>query len=126
MSCGYPLYFEPMNIELARQIVATYEKHGWKLRRLLLRSLTDNERQQINESFPATTIVEAEIDAIWFARASHAGRDAWELRLISEQPYALFEAFEADETEADREEARQEIENRIREYELGAYPKNSR
>jgi hypothetical protein len=104
-----------MNIELAQQIVATYEKHGWKLRRLLLRSSTSNERQQINESFPSIPIVEAKVDAIWFARASH-GREAWELRLIAEQPYALFEAFESDETEDDREEARLEMENRMRGY----------
>jgi hypothetical protein len=124
MSYAYPLYFGLVNIELAQQIVATYEQHGWKLRRLLLRSSSGNERQQINESFPVTTIVEADIDAMWFARASHAGREAWELRLIVEQPYALFEAFEADETEADREDARGEMENRMREYAAGARPGN--
>ena len=105
-----------MNIELAQQSVATYGKHGWKLERLLLRSATGNERQQISESIHATTIIDAGIDAIWFARASHAGREAWELRLIADQPYALFEAFEADETEEDREDARREMENRMREY----------
>jgi len=113
-----------MNIQLAQQIVATYEKHGWQLRRLLLRPSTGNERQQIIENFLSTAIVEAEIDAMWFARASHAGREAWELRLISEQPYAFFEAFEADEAEEDREDARREMENRMREYTVGAGPKN--
>jgi hypothetical protein len=121
---GYPLYFALMNVTLAQQIVATYEKHGWKLRRLLLRSATGNESQQIGESFPSTPIVEAEIDAVWFARASHAGREAWELRLVAEQPYALFEAFEPDETEEDREEARREMENRVREYATGAVSKS--
>jgi hypothetical protein len=113
-----------MNVELAHQIAATYEKHGWKLRRLLLRSQVSNERQQVNESFPVTPIVEAEIDAMWFARASHGGREAWELRLIAEQAYALFETFEADETEEDREDARREMENRVREYAAGASSKN--
>src|SRR5262252_172067 len=121
---AYPLYCALMNVPLAQQIVATYEKHGWKLRRLLLPSSTGNERKQIGESFPSTPIVEAEIDAVWFARASHAGREAWELRLIAEQPYALFEAFEPDETDEDREEARREMENRVREYAAGAYPKS--
>jgi len=36
--------------------------------------------------------------------------------LIAEQPFALFEAFEADESEEDREEARREMENRMREH----------
>jgi hypothetical protein len=41
------------------------------------------------------------------------------LRLISEQAYALFEAFEADEPEEARQDARKEMENRMREH-LGA------
>jgi hypothetical protein len=58
---------------------------------------------------------DSDFDALWFARDSHAKREAWELRLISEQPYALFEAFEATDAEEDREEARREMENRMRE-----------
>jgi hypothetical protein len=38
------------------------------------------------------------------------------LRLISEQAYALFEAFEADDLPEDREDARKEMENRMREH----------
>jgi len=103
-----------MNLDLAREIVATYEKHGWKLQRLL--SADRNERDKIAEAFPAAVISAAEIDAVWFARPSNAGRQAWELRLVAEQPYALFEAFEADEGEEDREDARKEMENKMREY----------
>ena len=103
-----------MNLELAREIVATYEKHGWKLQRIL--SADQNERDKIAEAFPAAVISAAETDAIWFARPSTAGRQAWELRLVAEQPYALFETFEADENEEDREDARKEMENKMREY----------
>jgi hypothetical protein len=59
-------------------------------------------------------LIDAEVDALWFARASQAGREAWELRLVAEQPYALFEAFEADESEDEREEARLEMEHVMR------------
>ena len=59
---------------------------------------------------------ESDFDALWFARDSHGRREAWELRLIAEQPYALFEAFEENEAEEDREEARHELENRMREH----------
>ena len=69
-----------------------------------------------NELFGDTVINQADFDALWFARPSHAGREAWELRLVAEQPYALFEAFEADETEEEREEARREMEARMRDY----------
>ena len=105
-----------MNVELAQQIVATYEKHGWTLRRVLLRPSAEHERQQIAQTFPETSLIDAEVDALWFARTSQAGREAWELRLIAEQPYALFETFEADEGEEDREDLRREMENKMRDY----------
>lgn len=100
--------------ELFKQIVSTYERHGWKLARMLI---TSGGRNDLADQIPAgVSLIDAEIDALWFARPSHDGREAWELRLLTEQPYALFEAFEADETEEDREEARQEMEHMVREY----------
>jgi len=105
-----------MDIGLGRQIVANYEKHGWVLRRVLIASLREADGPALAEAFPGAQLTVAEIDALWFARTSHAGREAWELRLIAEQPYALFEAFEADENEEDRAEARLEMENKMREY----------
>src|ERR1041385_8362224 len=104
-----------MNIELARQIITTYEKHGWNLRRVLVASKTDRS-PQMTEAFPDSAITAAEVDALWFARPSQGAREAWELRLVADQPYALFETFEADESEEDREEARHEMENKMREY----------
>ena len=100
--------------ELAQQIIANYEKHGWQLRRVLISG--DLKEGEATEAFPDAQIVKSDIDALWFARPSQGGREAWELRLIAEQPYALFEAFEADEAEEDREDARQEMENKMREY----------
>ena len=105
-----------MNIELAKQIAATYEKHSWDLRQVLITSDSESDNQEIAEAFPNSARVSAQIDALWFARPSPAGREAWELRLVAEQPYALFEAFEADEVEEDREAARREMENKMREY----------
>jgi hypothetical protein len=66
--------------------------------------------------FNSAQICDSEFDALWFSRPSHEKREAWELRLVSEQAYALFEAFEADESERDRAEARKEMENRMREH----------
>jgi hypothetical protein len=43
----------------------------------------------------------------------------WELRLLEQTQYALFEAFEPDETEPEREEVRLEMEARLREHVLG-------
>jgi hypothetical protein len=103
-------------LELFAEIIDNYQRHGWKLQRVLLRPETRadlNERAQ--ELFNDSRLVEADFDALWFARPSPAGREAWELRHAAAQPYALFEAFEADEDEELREEARREMENRMRE-----------
>ena len=106
-------------VELAQQIIATYEKHGWALRRVLVRPSAEHERQQLAQTFPESALINSEVDALWFARPSHGGREAWELRLIAEQPYALFETFEADENEEDREDVRREMENKMRDYAAG-------
>ena len=102
-----------MLLELFSEIVATYQRHGWELRRALLRPET---RAALPETdlFKDAQLIEADFDALWFARPSSAGREAWELRHVAEQPYALFETFETDEDEELREEARLEMENRMR------------
>src|SRR5688572_29610910 len=90
---------------LIREILATYEKHGWQLRRALLRPET---RAAITGGglLNQAQVEESEIDALWFSRASHGQREAWELRLIATTQYALCETFEADEMEEAREELR--------------------
>ena len=101
-------------LDLIQEIIATYQRHGWQLRRVLLRPATRAALFAPEEVFEDASIHDSEFDALWFTRPSHAGREAWELRLIAEQRYALFEAFEADESEEEREEARIEMENKMR------------
>jgi hypothetical protein len=101
-------------LDLIQEIIATYHRHGWQLRRVLLRPET--RATLAAERFSQAAIIESDFDALWFARPSHPGREAWELRLIAEERFALFEAFEADESEEGREEVRREMENRMREY----------
>ena len=104
-------------LELIDETLATYRRHGWRLRRALL---TPEVRARLTVSdgqmFEDAVIEDFAVNALWFARASHAGREAWELRLVAETPYALFETFEADEEEEDREEVRRDMEARLREF----------
>ena len=110
-------YCSSMTPELFREIIAAYQRHGWELRRVLLKRATRSDLgEQAAGLFKEATLIESEFDGLWFARPSHAGREAWELRLAAEQPYALFEAFEADETEEEREDVRREMDARVREY----------
>jgi hypothetical protein len=101
--------------ELIHEIVGVYQKHGWQLRRLLLRP---GSRATLENETTVSGVEseEAAIDAVWFSRPSHQQREAWELRLLAENPYALFETFEADESEEEREDVRREMEARMREY----------
>jgi hypothetical protein len=104
-------------LERIAEIISTYGKHGWRLERLLLRPQTLLElRGSDHELVKDAAMKEASVDALWFSRPSHAEREAWELRLVSDIQYALFETFEKDEVEEDREEVRREIEARLVEH----------
>jgi hypothetical protein len=106
-----------MPLELFKEIITAYQRHGWELRRVLLKPATRSDLgEQAAGLFDEAKLIESEFDGLWFARPSHVGREAWELRSVAEQPYALFEAFEADETEEEREEARIEMQNKMREH----------
>ncbi len=101
---------------LISEIVGAYQKHGWQLRRVLLRPQARAELGADVLILDGAQMEESSIDAMWFSRPSHQQREAWELRLLAENPFALFETFEADETEEQREELRREMEARLRNY----------
>ncbi len=109
-------------LEQFRATLATYRKHGWQLKHVLMHPATlaqlratTGDDETVAPQFENMPVQPAPCDAIWLARPSHGGREAWELRLIADPPYALFELFEADEAEADREDVRREMEARLRE-----------
>ena len=104
------------NANLFNELVATYKKHGWELRSTLLQPATRSELGTLINEIP---VKESNLDALWFSRPSHDNRDAWELRLLSQTPYALFETFGPEETEEQRAEVKQEMEERLRDYVSG-------
>jgi len=98
--------------DLFTEVTAIYRKHGWQLRRALLRPETRVE-VPLPEDLP---VKESTFDALWFSRPSHENREAWELRLLAQTQYALFETFEADETEEERDDVKLEMEARMRDF----------
>jgi len=98
--------------DLFTEATAIYHKHGWQLRSVLLRPETRIELQ-LPEDLP---VKESTFDALWFSRPSHENREAWELRLLAQTQYALFETFEADETEEERDDVKLEMEARMRDF----------
>ena len=108
------------SVDLFMELVTTYRKHGWQLRSAILRPATlavieKHEAQLLDK----ISVKEAGFDALWFSRPSHNNREAWELRLLGQTQYALFETFEADETEEQRDDVKLEMEARMRTYVLG-------
>ena len=120
-------------IERFHETAGIYRKHGWRLRRVLMRPETLAQLYPAQEGgteqsvaqpsgtsgdarFQEVVVRQAAVDAMWFARASHGEREAWELRLVAEPRYALFEMFEPDEAEDEREDVRREMEARLRDY----------
>jgi hypothetical protein len=102
------------NADLFTELTEIYRKHGWQFRRVLLRPETRVELQSLLPN--DVPVKDATVDALWFSRPSHNNREAWELRLLAQTQYALFETFEADETEEDREDVKLEMESRLRDY----------
>lgn len=102
--------------DLIQEIVTNYQKHGWELRRALLRPETRAALASDYSVLACARMEESAVDGLWFSRPSHEEREAWELRLVAENPFALFETFEKDETEEQRDEMRQEMEARLRDY----------
>lgn len=105
-----------------QEIFAQYHRHGWRLARVLARPESLAEMRGAGAEDAAAVVFEgapaneSDVDAMWFTRPSAAGREAWELRLVGDTPYALFELFEPDEEEEDRADVRREMESRLREY----------
>ncbi len=101
-----------------QEILAQYRRHGWRLARVLARpdSLAEMRGEDDAVTFEGAPADESDVDAMWFTRPSAEGREAWELRLVGDTPYALFELFEPDEEEEDRADVRREMEARLREY----------
>ena len=104
-----------------QEILAQYRRHGWRLARVLASPDTLAELRGAGEDTAALTFEgapadESEVEAMWVTRPSAEGREAWELRLVGDTPYALFELFEPDESEEDRADVRREMEARLRDY----------
>ncbi|MEJ7711130.1 MAG: hypothetical protein WKF84_15010 [Pyrinomonadaceae bacterium] len=99
-----------------KEIIATYRKFNWKLKRVLLSAQSAAE---LGSSPREALFGDAEVrelmpvDALWFARPSPPAREAWELRLVGASQFALFETFESDESEEEREELRRELESQL-------------
>lgn len=102
--------------ETISEILQIYKKHGWTLRRVLLSDpLKDALDVPTFLLFGAAELSNSDIDAAWFSRASNATRETWEIRRLSETPFALLEVIDNAATESERNIVLSETEDRLRE-----------
>ncbi len=101
--------------EVITEILSQYKRHGWHLRRVLLsENLSENLSGSVKTLFGDAEITASEIDAVWFCRASGKENTAWELRHLSETPFAVFELFNTETDVVIVREKQIEIENRLK------------
>lgn len=102
--------------ETIAEILSLYRKHGWTLRRVLLADeLRVHLTDALQDLFGGAEIVSARASGLWFSRPGRNGGETWELRRLSDAPFALVEVFEKDIEPEIREEILRDAENRLRE-----------
>ena len=94
--------------ESIREIVGTYEKHGWVPRRFLFSSDLAAKQPLVGD----VPIHPSDIDAAWFSRPPKQGGVPWELRYLGEPAYALLENI--DEAEEDFEDSLMAVQLRLK------------
>jgi len=101
-----------------RDLIATYAKHGWLLRRVLLSA---GSREKLDDAgFDAGLIMDSGIDAAWFSRPPKPGGVPWEIRYLGGSPFALVENI--DEDAGDLENQLAGVESRLRAAVTGKKP----
>lgn len=81
-------------------IIATYEKHGWKLRRVLLSEQSGKlMRESVRKLVGDVPILNSVSDAAWFSRPPSSGAVAWEIRYLGDIPFALLEHVDESKPE---------------------------
>ncbi len=84
------------------EIIALYAKHGWTLRRVLLSEpLRKSLSTGVGRIFANAEIVDSVLDAAWFSRSSRQDCTAWEIRHLSQTPFALVAVID-DGTDAEQ------------------------
>ena len=101
--------------DAVKEILETYKKHGWVLRRVLLSPEFKGQiGDEVDTLFPGGEIRDADVDAAWFSRQSRKDSVAWELRRLGPLPFALVEVVDTDLPTEELEEILSHAEERLR------------
>lgn len=96
-----------------KDILSTYRKYGWVLRRILVKDKSDADAiSALSDPDDVEVSIEG-VSAAWFSRPGKQGPVAWEIRYLGDPPFALLENL--DERSPDFEGSLKALEDRLRE-----------
>lgn len=101
-----------------KEILETYKKYGWILQKILLSDKLKKElsKAEIRDIFGHTKIAHSKTDGALFFRNSENNKEAWELRHLHVNPFAIFELIEFESSDAEKQEILKQMENRLENY----------
>lgn len=78
-----------IDAETINDLVIQYEKHGWKLERVLLTSeLFAKLDRPLSAKYGSAVARLSTVNAVWFSRAN-GDKTSWEIRRLAGSPFAL-------------------------------------
>ncbi len=95
-------------------ILEQYKKHGWQLSRVLLTGRLKAALPEPQLLFGNIAIRPSDLDAAWFSRPSRPGTVAWEIRHLSDNPFAFVVGVNDGADAAEREAILLDAEERLR------------
>ena len=82
-----------IDVKQAAEVIATYRKYGWVLRRVLLTDPDNGVLLARSTDLGAASVATSSINAAWFSRPPKEGPVAWEIRYLGKTPFALLETL---------------------------------
>jgi hypothetical protein len=101
-----------------KEILATYQKYGWKPEKVLLTKKLQNtfSPTELEDTFGNLPVKTSGVSGIWFSRQSKNKRVAWEIRHLNSNPFALMELIENGLPDSQKEIILRQAETRLEEY----------
>lgn len=96
------------------ELVIQYEKHGWRLRRIVSTDALGPDILREIEAFgDGIDVGLSVVDGAWFSRRSGGRSETWELRHLGGSPFAMLARIEHDAGPETIREIRRTIEEKM-------------
>ncbi|MDQ3635576.1 MAG: hypothetical protein M3405_13860 [Acidobacteriota bacterium] len=107
-----------IKLQEIKEILETYRKYGWTLQKILLSDRLKNELSaaEIKLFSSGVKVSNSKADGALFSRSSKNNKEAWELRHLHLNPFAIFELIDAEISNSEKEKILKQMENRLEDY----------